>query len=362
MKSSCFSAAAAKSSCVSAGAAKSHFFGAAKSFSLPWALPLLFPLAAMGCATPTAPRSLVDARAAYRAAEVDATRAAPTELHEARVALDVAEAKFTAKPTGTAVNDRAYIAERRSELAAAQAAIFIAVERRDASNVRLQSAGAAAARDLKSTRAELSTAEAEASSSARDVSGLKSDLKASESKATGLSSALATSKSDLRSSQTAADGLQTQLDVERQARKDAETRLTSTLLAMQDLKSVKEEPRGLVITLSGAVLFASGQSLLLPAAKSALNNVVDALKGSPDRRIVIEGHTDSQGTRASNVELSQRRGDSVRLYLITRGVAADRIAATGFGPDRPLADNTTTEGRANNRRVEIVLAPLPEVR
>jgi outer membrane protein OmpA-like peptidoglycan-associated protein len=184
---------------------------------------------------------------------------------------------------------------------------------------------------------------------------LKTDLKASESQKEGL-------KSDLKVQESKADGLKTQLEQEKQARRETEMKLTATLQAMRDLQSVKEETRGLVITLSGAVLFASGKSVLLPAARSALDNVAEALKATPDRTITVEGHTDSQGSQQSNMDLSQRRGDAVRSYLITRGIDASKIQATGFGPNRPVADNTSADGRGNNRRVEIVLAPAPEMR
>ncbi len=73
--------------------------------------------------------------------------------------------------------------------------------------------------------------------------------------------------------------------------------------------------------------------------------------------MTVEGHTDSQGQKAYNVELGQKRAQAVREQLVARGVAADRIKAVGIGPDRPIADNTSAEGRANNRRVEIIVEP-----
>jgi outer membrane protein OmpA-like peptidoglycan-associated protein len=76
-----------------------------------------------------------------------------------------------------------------------------------------------------------------------------------------------------------------------------------------------------------------------------------------DRRLLIEGHTDSQGTQENNQTLSQRRADAVRTLFVARGIAADRVTAKGFGLSRPVADNGTPEGRANNRRVEIVFLP-----
>ncbi|MBN9167944.1 MAG: OmpA family protein, partial [Myxococcales bacterium] len=73
--------------------------------------------------------------------------------------------------------------------------------------------------------------------------------------------------------------------------------------------------------------------------------------------ITLEGHTDSQGQRQYNMELGKKRADAVRDQLVSRGVAADRIKSVGVGPDRPIADNKTAEGRANNRRVEIIVEP-----
>ena len=74
--------------------------------------------------------------------------------------------------------------------------------------------------------------------------------------------------------------------------------------------------------------------------------------------VSIEGYTDSKGSRSSNMDLSQRRAESVRSYLISRGFPANQVVAKGMGPDRPIAENSSAEGRANNRRVEIVVAKL----
>jgi outer membrane protein OmpA-like peptidoglycan-associated protein len=119
---------------------------------------------------------------------------------------------------------------------------------------------------------------------------------------------------------------------------------------------VKQEARGMVLTLSGSVLFASAKSELLGDAQTKLNDVASVLaKEDPDAKMVVEGHTDSQGGASYNQDLSQRRADSVRAYLVSHGVASDRVTAQGFGLTRPISDNTTAEGRANNRRVEIVV-------
>jgi outer membrane protein OmpA-like peptidoglycan-associated protein len=114
----------------------------------------------------------------------------------------------------------------------------------------------------------------------------------------------------------------------------------------------------MVITLSGGVLFASNHSDLLPSAQAKLNDVAAALtKQDTESKINVEGFTDSQGDASYNQELSQRRAQTVRDYLVSRGISSDRVTAQGFGLTRPVADNASPEGRANNRRVEIVVQP-----
>ncbi len=121
---------------------------------------------------------------------------------------------------------------------------------------------------------------------------------------------------------------------------------------------MNEEQRGTVITLSGSVLFATNQSTLLPIARQNLVSVANALKMTPeDRNIVVEGHTDSRGTDEHNMRLSHERASAVREFLVSQGVEPTRIQAVGRGESVPIADNSSPEGRANNRRVEIVIQP-----
>jgi outer membrane protein OmpA-like peptidoglycan-associated protein len=296
----------------------------------------------IGCATTRPPAELVEARAAYADAELTANRAAPKDLHAAKVALDSAERSFADDPGDVEVRDRAYIATRLSELARSRAAIYTLNEEKMASNKQLQVLGARAATELRTTKVDLTDAKEKMRVAASDVTTLRENLEQSESRASSLESR--------------ASDLESGLAVERKARVDAEERVRTTLLAMRDLQSVKEEERGLVITLSGAVLFSSSKAVLLPAARAALDNVADALVLTPERHITILGHTDAQGSAQSNMDLSQRRADAVRLYLISRGVDAAHVEANGMGQEQPIAENTTAEGRANNRRVEIVLA------
>jgi len=274
----------------------------------------LLAVAAAGCGTTNPPAELVDARAAYARASVGpAAQLNPADLHTAKEALDAAERQFKDEGDESGTKDTAYIALRRTELAESRARVTVA-EKQKADVAAASQANQANA--LQTTSAQLGQAKV----------------------------ALATQGQALQS--------------EQQRRIDAEKRAAQAAADLAKFASVKQESRGMVITLSGAVLFVTAKSELLPAAQVKLNEVADALtKQDPDSTMVVEGHTDSQGAAAMNQELSQKRAESVRTYLISRGISADRITATGVGPTRPLGDNASPEGRANNRRVEIIVTP-----
>lgn len=118
--------------------------------------------------------------------------------------------------------------------------------------------------------------------------------------------------------------------------------------------TARSEARGQVMTISGEA-FASGQSQLRAEARENLQKVIDLINANPSASVLIEGHTDSQGSANLNQVLSQRRAEAVRDALIQKGVDGSRLRAVGLGKDRPVADNGTTEGRARNRRVEVVV-------
>jgi outer membrane protein OmpA-like peptidoglycan-associated protein len=86
-----------------------------------------------------------------------------------------------------------------------------------------------------------------------------------------------------------------------------------------------------------------------------LGEVARAVAADEDKALLVEGHTDSRGSEATNLALSRSRADAVAAYLITHGVPAERVTTAGLGSSRPVADNSSAEGRADNRRVEIVI-------
>ena len=107
------------------------------------------------------------------------------------------------------------------------------------------------------------------------------------------------------------------------------------------------------IQIGDKVQFAFDSAEILPASFDLLKEVAGVLaKNAQIEKVQVEGHTDSTGAAGHNKELSQKRAESVRAFLIKEGVAGKRLVAKGFGPDKPIADNTTDDGKEKNRRVE----------
>jgi outer membrane protein OmpA-like peptidoglycan-associated protein len=101
------------------------------------------------------------------------------------------------------------------------------------------------------------------------------------------------------------------------------------------------------------VTFETGSATLTAGAKTVLDGVAQSLIANTQVKVEVGGHTDSTGSRATNIRLSQSRAEAVVAYLVSKGVPAGRLSAKGYGPDEPIADNKTADGRAKNRRVEL---------
>jgi outer membrane protein OmpA-like peptidoglycan-associated protein len=270
-------------------------------------LPLLLAGAPLlGCATAMPPKELLDARAAYTQAEAGyAKDLSPVSLHDAKTSLDNAEKTFADDGDSPMTRDAAYIAVRKAELADVTG-----------QTQHLQ-------RELEAAKANQGQAQAKA----------------------------------MVATQAELERTKAQLEQEKSARAMAEQKSNEALerLAAANAAAVKHDDRGTVITLSGNVLFASGKSQLLPGAQNGLGQIAEALKAQNDTKLLIEGHTDSTGNDATNMSLSKARAEAVQSYLVSRGIEAARISSVGIGSSRPVADNKTPDGRANNRRVEIVV-------
>ncbi|MDP2344645.1 MAG: OmpA family protein [Deltaproteobacteria bacterium] len=314
-------------------------------------IPVVVGAATVGCATPQPPAELVEARHSYGQAAGGATmRVNPAGVDTARDKLAAAEIAFDKEPKAQETKDAAYLADRSARLAIAQGQSKLAVEQTEAAQKQLGYVAKKSQSDLQKTKQELAVTQTKGRATEAQLQAQRAEL--ADQRAKGL-----INDQQLNDANAALAATSQALDAERVARAEAEKKASEALANLAKMAAVKEDTRGIVITLSGQVLFASGKSALLPAAQLALDNVVDALKANPDRNIIIEGHTDSQGAKAFNQELSQARASSVRLYLIDKGIPAEVVSARGFGPDQPVADNNTADGRANNRRVEIVISP-----
>ena len=106
------------------------------------------------------------------------------------------------------------------------------------------------------------------------------------------------------------------------------------------------------VTLRG-VNFANNSATLTPDSTAVLDQAAAGLLRRGDMKVEVAGHTDNRGTAALNRDLSQRRAEAVRSYLVSKGANGGNLTARGYGPDRPVADNKTANGRAENRRVEL---------
>jgi outer membrane protein OmpA-like peptidoglycan-associated protein len=143
-----------------------------------------------------------------------------------------------------------------------------------------------------------------------------------------------------------------------QAQTDSANRKSDDLQAQLVALQAKQTDRGMVLTL-GDVLFSSGHSDLKPGGVSTLDRLATFLGQAPDRNVRIEGYTDNQGGADMNQALSERRAESVAMYLTGRGIAAGRVTSVGEGYSSPVADNDTAAGRQANRRVEVIIQNAP---
>ena len=267
------------------------------------------------------PKQLVDAQNEYaRAKGGVAMQLDPTDVHEADLALQKAQAAWNSSqdPNDDHAIDLAIIAQRKAQIAEAEAA---------------------------------------ASKANADAAQSKADYNAA------IQSQLSATKGALSQTQQNLNQTQSQLQQTSQLNAEQKKQLADLTAKLQDARdtiakiaAVKDTDQGMVITLQGEVLFKTGKWDLKPAAMAKLDQIADALRGK-EQPMVVNGYTDNVGTYDNNITLSQKRAQAVRDYLVSKGIPQDLISSTGKGPDNPVADNNSTDGRAQNRRVEIVVQP-----
>ncbi|MDF0750767.1 OmpA family protein [Marinobacter sp. 71-i] len=265
-----------------------------------------------GCASaPQSPEGADLVRGKLNSLQADPVLAnkAPAALKEAEMAVSLAEQPLSDSDDNLALGaHRVYVADRQVEIAMAKAVTRDAEDRR----AQLAEERATSRLDARTLEADRARADADRIEGERAEALALSDAEAAE--------------------------LQQQID---------------------DLKAEATE-RGLVLTL-GDLLFEFDSAELRAGNTSNLNRLVNFLKQYPERNAAIEGHTDNIGNMEYNRELSQRRAESVRLYLVQQGIASNRLTATGLGHGQPLASNDSEAGRQSNRRVEIIIDNPPRV-
>lgn len=303
------------------------------------------------CASTSAPPpELVEARSALGSAERDPAvqSKAPLELRKASESLARADNLLAKNEPLVEVSSAAYIAtqQARTAVAIAQAksndeliaSAELERERaradgrtQDALRARAQASDARA--QASTARDQASMARAQASWAQAQASASRDQAASAEQRAIGAQQKAADSQADASEAQRQAAQLQ--------------QRLT-------DLQA-KQTDRGMLVTL-GDVLFEFNRAEVKPAAQASLRKLADFLQQYPDRRILIEGHTDNIGSSAYNDNLSRRRADAVDLALVGMGLSQQRVTSVGYGKEFPIADNSSDTNRAMNRRVEVYIA------
>jgi outer membrane protein OmpA-like peptidoglycan-associated protein len=257
-------------------------------------------LALGACVTAPQPNAALEtARTAVQSAEADpnVNRYAPLDLQAAKSDLEVAENAYNHNKQDE-VGQPAYMATQNARLAQAHAA------------------------------AKADDAKIAAGQSERDQIMLAARTREAENAKMAVASA-------------------------RQERDQANAETARVQAELDQLKATPT-PRGMVLTL-GDVLFDTGRAELKSGASRKLDQLAQFLSDHPERRVQIDGFTDSVGTDAYNEELSQRRADAVKSALISRGIDPSRIGTEGYGKAFPVASNSDSGGRQMNRRVEVVI-------
>ncbi len=272
--------------------------------------------------TPTTTSQLDQARSDFVAAQSNPAVAAnaPLEFKAASDALDAANTAAAKRESLNDIDKLAYIAKQK--IATAQEAAKAKQAESDVAN---------AARQRDEIRLQARTAEANSARVAADRA-----------------------KSQAEQAKADADAARAQADMAANSAREESAKNAALQQQLADLQA-KQTERGLIITLND-VLFNVDRAELSAEGMRTAQKLADVLMQEPQSVVLVEGFTDSTGTPAHNLDLSQRRAESVRNALIGLGVPANKIATRGYGEAYPVASNTDAGSRQLNRRVEIVLS------
>ncbi len=267
------------------------------------------------CAAPMDTPSLSAARAEYANAASDpvVAQSAPKELVRAQEELDRADRAMKDKKDTATIDHYAYLARQRTQ---------VAIE-----------AGRVARADQASTEAQTQRDRIVLASRTREVDQARISAERAKMGAEAAMQQAAAARQQSEASRQRAGALEDELSA---------------------LKA-KQTDRGMVLTL-GDVLFDTGRASLKPGAMRTVDDLAAFMQQHPDRKVLIEGYTDSVGGESLNQDLSQRRADAVRDALTRRNVAFERVQVHGLGERYPVASNDTGAGRQQNRRVEVVFS------
>jgi outer membrane protein OmpA-like peptidoglycan-associated protein len=271
------------------------------------------------------------------AREIATKRIAAERAENERNASAGREANANAA-TADAVRDRDDADRRKRE---AEANTAGAVRDRDESDRKKHEAEEAA------RRAQGAQANAEADSDRNRAAAAASDLQVQDARS---AQASAEADSDRNRAAAASSDLQAQ-----DAVRDREELRAKLLQQFNLILETRDTARGLVVNMSD-VLFDSGRYTLRPMAREKLAKISGIVLAYPTLKLAVEGNTDSVGTEQFNQTLSEQRAESVRTYLTGQGVPESSTTAQGFGKTRPIASNDTSDGRQQNRRVELVVS------
>src|SRR5712692_1123898 len=269
-------------------------------------------------------------------------------VREAEIAMLQARARTEAEKRAAEAEARAAEDRRRieAELARREA------QAQETERIRAEAEAKFAAERQRAEQEAAERSQAERDRVAADLEKLKADLEATRKAAENAQKAAQEERQRLEEERRAAAARAAELEAARRDQQQTQEQLKE---ALSRLASVREEARGLIVTLPGSIYFDVNRSEVKPAMRARLTQIASALAAVPGRHILVEGHTDSDGAAEYNLKLSQLRCEAVRSTLVAGGVAPDRIETHGYGKTRPVASNATAAGKAQNRRVEIVI-------